>query len=120
MESKVLEFINNNWFLIVIAIAVMVYAIDELIKIRKKEKIEVAKHLIAAGIDAIVAEAELKYADYKKSGHLKRLYVIQTIYEKYPIFNKVANQEELFDWIDKLIEQAMVRLKLSISEIDKK
>lgn len=120
MVSKVLEFISDNWFLIVITIVVITYIIDELVKRSEEEEIATAKHLIAVNIDAIVAEAELKFADYEKSGQIKRSYVIQTIYEKYPIFSKIVEQEELLDWIDKLIEQAVARLKLTISEIDGK
>lgn len=120
MGAKVMEFINDNWFVIAIVIAIVAYVIEEWVKRSEVEKIVIAKHLIAVSIDAIVAEAELKFADYEKSGQLKRSYVIQTIYEKYPIFSKVVEQEELLDWIDKLIEQAVARLKLTISEIDRK
>lgn len=120
MGAKTLEFINDNWFVLAIFIAVVIYVVEELVKRSEEERIAAAKHLIAVSIDAIVAEAELKFADYEKSGQLKRSYVIQTIYEKYPVFSKVVEQEELFDWIDKLIEQAVARLKLTISEIDRK
>lgn len=120
MGTKVISFINDNWFLIIVVIALIIYVAQNLIQHSKEEKIALVKHLIAVSIDAIVAEAEEKYADYKKSGLFKRAYVIQTIYEKYPVLNRIAEQEEFLDWLDKLIEQSVARLKLTISEIDRK
>lgn len=120
MGVKIFEFIRENWFVIVISVAVVIYTVEELLILSKEEKIALAKHLIAIGIDAMVAEAEFKFADYEKSGQLKRSYVIQMIYEKYPELNKVIEQEEILDWIDKLIENSVARLKTTISEIDRK
>ena len=120
MDAKVLEFIGENWFFIVIAIAVVIYTADEILKRRSKEKVLIAKRLIAISIDAIVAEAEWKFEDYEKSGQFKRSYVIQTIYNKYPALNKVLEQEELLSWIDKLTEDSVARLKATIYDIDRK
>ena len=119
MYNKILQFIADNWFFIVIAIGVAIYTYEEIIKRSDEEKIVIAKHLIAVSIDALVAEAETKFADYEKSGQFKRSYVIQTIYEKYPVLNKVVEQELLLDWIGKLIEESVARLKAISSEIDK-
>lgn len=118
MGAEILEFIHENWFLIVIAVALIAYMIDELARYNNEEKVNLAKRLIAVSIDAIVSEAEWKFEDYEKAGYLKRSYVIQTIYEKYPELNKVAEQEELIDWITNLIEDSVAKLKSNISEIE--
>lgn len=120
MGVKIFEFIRENWFVIVISVAVVIYTVEELLILSKEEKVAAAKYIIVVSIDAIVAEAELKFADYEKAGHLKRSYVIQTIYEKHPELNKVIEQEEILDWIDKLIEISVARLKTTISDIDRK
>lgn len=110
MGTKILEFIRENWFVIAIAIAAIVYMIEDLVKRSEEEKVAIAKRIITVSIDAIVMEAETKYADYKKSGNLKRSYTIQTIYEKYPILLKVVDQETLIGWIDELIDSALSRI----------
>ena len=118
MCERIIQFITDNWFFIVIAIGVAIYVYEEVIQRSNKEKIIIAKHLVAVGIDALVAEAEIKFADYEKSGQFKRSYVIQIIFEKYPVLTKVVEQEQLLDWIDKLIEESVARLKMVAPKID--
>lgn len=120
MGTTIFEFIRENWFVIVIAIAIAIYTIEELLMLSKEEKIAAAKYIIAVSIDAIVAEAEQKFADYEKSGQLKRSYVIQMIYAKHPELSKAVEQEELIEWIDKLIEDSVARLRFKIIETDRK
>lgn len=120
MGVTVYEFICENWFVIVVAIAVVIYTVEKTLMLSQEERIAMAKYIIAVSIDAIVAEAEEKFADYEKSGQLKRSYVIQTIYTKHPEFGRTVEQEELIEWIDKLIEDSVARLRIGESESDRK
>lgn len=120
MCDRILQFIADNWFFIVIGIGVAIYTYEELKRRSDQEKIKIAKHLIAISIDALVSEAEERFADYKNAGQFKRAYVIQIIFDKYPILSRVIEQEQLLDWIDKLIEESVARLKMIASDIDSK
>ena len=120
MGAKALEFIGSNWFFIIIAINVVIYTYEEMSRRNNEEKVAIAKHLIAISIDALVSEAETKFANNEKSGQLKRSYVIQTVFEKYPVLNNIIEQEALIDWIDKLIEESVSRLRLTVSEFERK
>lgn len=63
----------------------------------------------------LVSEAEIKYSDIKKSGAIKRSWVIAEIYKKYPILARAVNQQELTDWIDERIDEALIELRKILS-----
>lgn len=108
-----LTFLNNNWTTIIVIIGLLL-AIFKRIKHfatkSKDEKINIAMSQIKEIILKIVAEVEDSYDGHNK-GSIKRSEVINQIYERYPILSKVSNQETLTEWIDNLIDEALVTLK---------
>ena len=38
---------------------------------------------------------------------MKRAWVVEKIFETYPILSKVTNQEELIKWIDEVIDESL-------------
>ena len=59
----------------------------------------------------LVTEAEDDYIETKKAGQIKRSQVINQIYEKFPILNRIMEQEEFLDWLDAEIDNALDTLK---------
>lgn len=114
-----LEFINNNWTLItvIIGLGLMVYKkVSDYLGKSQEEKIEMAKSQLSTVILSMVSEAEKSYAEFKGSGSVKRAQVIGEIYQQYPILAKIANQDELLEYIDKLIDEALETVRKVIKE----
>lgn len=105
-----LEFINNNWTSITIIIGLVVAIVSKVRNYLNKsdeEKIAIAKEQIREIALKLVSDAEVDYAEWTKSGSIKRSQVIEQIFEKYPILSKVTNQEELIGWLDDVIDEAL-------------
>lgn len=109
-----LQFINNNWTLIIIIIGLIITIYEKIkkyIKTSNKEKIDIAKEQIKEVILKLVSDAEVDYEEWNKAGSIKRSQVIEQIFSKYPILSKEMNQEELISWIDNVIDESLNTLR---------
>lgn len=105
-----LMMINNNWptIVVIIGLCIMVYRkIKDFVYLSEDEKIKAAKEQLSSVVLSLVSSAEIQYKDYQKAGEIKRSQVIDEIFKKYPILSKVTDQEELLQYIDNLIDEAL-------------
>lgn len=105
-----LEFVNNNWglFMILLALILSIYVkVKGFIKLTPEQKIDIAKKAIKENILAYISDSEKTWLDYKKTGQVKRSEVISKIYNDYPILKEYINQEELIEFIDSLIDESL-------------
>lgn len=114
-----LQFINDNWTSIMVIIGLCV-AIGRKAKnyFNKSddEKIAIAKTQIHEMILKMITDAEEDYEEWNKAGSIKRSQVIGVIFNTYPVLSKVVNQEELIQWIDDEIDNALIILRKVIEE----
>lgn len=106
--------LNQNWTTILIIVGLIAgmwqKGLDYFSKPRQKQ-IQIVKSQIQQIILMLVTEAEEGYEETKKAGQIKRSQVIYQIYEKFPILNRIMNQEEFLDWLDAEIDNALDTLK---------
>lgn len=109
-----LSFIDKNWTMIcaivVLAMAITKKAIAFFSKSRE-EQVEIAKAQINETMLKLVTRAEISYAEWIKSGAIKRAEVIDEIFNMYPILSKVSNQTEIIAWIDDAIDKALETMR---------
>lgn len=114
-----LMFVNEHWTEIVV-IAGLGLAIWKKVKsyLQKtdEEKIQIAKDQLRETILKFVTKAEIDYDDWVKAGAVKRAQVIDEIFAKYPILNRVTNQESLISEIDTMIDEALNELREILSK----
>ena len=114
-----LMFVNEHWTEIVV-IAGLGLAIwkkaEAYLKKTDEEKIQIAKDQIRDTIVKFVTKAEVDYDDWVKAGAVKRTQVIDEIFAKYPILNRVTNQESLISEIDIMIDEALNELREILSK----
>lgn len=120
--TKFLQFVNDNWtvIIIIISLGIALYQkIKTFISKSDEQKIEVAKQQIKEIILKLISDAEYDYEEYVKAGSIKRAQVIQEIFENYPILSKVTDQTELVKWIDDAIDNALNTLReiVEVNEI---
>lgn len=118
-----LEFLNNNWTIIVVIIGLAIAAFEKIksyLSTTKEEKIAIAKAQIQETVLQLVTEAELEYEEWVSAGSIKRAQVIAEIYEEFPILSKITDQESLIAWIDEAIDNALETLRsiLANNEVD--
>jgi hypothetical protein len=114
-----LELINQNWTLItvIIGLGILVFKrIKSYLSLSEQEKIDLALKQIRVTALKMVTDAECVYEDWKKAGAIKRSEVINEIFEKYPILNKVTDQETLIKTLDDIIDDALVEMRKIIEE----
>ena len=63
-----------------------------------------------------ISDAEEEYEKWVEAGSVKRAKVMEEIFKQYPILSKVTNQEELIQWIDTQIDDALVELRKIIEK----
>ena len=117
-----LSLINDNWttILVIVGLALALWKkIESYSKLSTDKKIEIAKKQISENILKLITQAEKDYAEWEKSGSIKRSEVISEIYKEYPILAKVVNQEELVKWIDEQIDNALPTLMDIIKQNEK-
>ena len=117
-----LSLINDNWttILVIVGLALALWKkIESYSKLSTDKKIEIAKKQISENILKLITQAEKDYAEWEKSGSIKRSEVISEIYKEYPILAKVVNQEELVKWIDEQIDNALPTLREIIKQNEK-
>lgn len=114
-----LMFVNEHWTEIVV-IAGLGLAIwkkaEAYLKKTDEEKIQIAKDQLRETILKFVTKAEVDYDDWVKAGAVKRAQVIDEIFAKYPILNRVTNQESLISEIDIMIDKALNELREILSK----
>ena len=114
-----LMFVNEHWTEIVV-IAGLGLAIwkksEAYLKKTDEEKIQIAKDQLRETILKFVTKAEVDYDDWAKAGAVKRAQVIDEIFAKYPILNRVTNQESLISEIDTMIDEALNELREILSK----
>lgn len=109
--------VNNNWatIVVVIGLGLMVYKkVKDFVFMSTDEKIEAAKSQLSSVILSLVQSAEIQYKDYSSAGEIKRSQVIDEIFTKYPILNKVTDQESLLAYIDQLIDEALETVRQTV------
>ena len=114
--KDVLEAANNYWTLVVVIIGLsnaLYEKIQKYLQTSKEEKIEMAKTALKENLLKYMADAEIEWSDYEKSGEIKRAQVISKIYEDYPILKEYLNQEELIKYIDSEID----KLKVTVDKV---
>lgn len=109
-----LQFINDNWTVIIIIIALIITIVKKAISFfnkSDKEKIDIAKKQIQQTVLKLVTDAEEDYQEWVDAGAIKRSQVIKKIFEMYPILSKATNQEELVSWIDNVIDESLETMR---------
>jgi hypothetical protein len=118
-----LELINDNWPAIVVCIGLII-AIYKKVKsylaLSEDEKIQEAKAQLDKVVLSLVSKAEVNYQDYASAGQIKRSEVIAEIYKQYPVLSKVVDQEELLDYIDELINEALKTVREIVRKDEEK
>lgn len=114
-----LQFINDNWTVIVIIISLCVALyrkIKAFLQTSNDDKIKAAKVQAKESMLKWITDAEVDYADWVKAGSIKRSQVIQKVFEMYPVLAKITNQEEIIAWIDDQINTALKELRKIVAE----
>lgn len=114
-----LQFVNDNWTSIIIIISLIVAIVQKVKKYFAKsteEQIATAKSQISEIVLKLITDAEVDYKDWEKAGSIKRSQVIQKIFDEYPILAKVADQEEVVNWIDEMIDTSLKELRNIVAE----
>lgn len=109
-----LSFLNENWTMILVCIGIVVSIVRKTLLFFSKtdeERIDIVKEQIRHTILKLITDAEEDYAEWNKSGAIKRSQVIEQIFEMYPILSKVVNQNELIKFIDEQIDKSLVTLR---------
>lgn len=112
--NNVLMFLNNHWTEITIGAGLVIVLIKKakaFMKQSDEEKIQNALKQAKEIILKSVTKAEIDYAEWKKSGAIKRAQVLAEIFEKYPILSKVTDQETLIELLDSYIDEALETLR---------
>lgn len=119
--KNTLQYVNDNWSTIIVIIGLLLglyVKVNTYLKTSKEEKISIAKKALSETILKKVSDAEIDWADYKKSGSIKRAQVLENIYKDYPILKEVVEQEELVKWIDSLIDDGLKTITSVINDDD--
>lgn len=109
-----LTFVNDNWttIAVIIGLGIAVYKkIRAFLKKTNDEKFEIAKAQIKEICLKLITDAEVDYDSWNKAGSIKRSQVIDLIFTKFPILNKVTNQETVIAFIDDTINESLKTLR---------
>ena len=114
-----LQFINDNWTSIIIIISLVIAIVQKAKSYFSKsnqEKIESAKAQIKQIVLKFITDAEVDDSSWEKAGSIKRAQVIQKIFAEYPILAKVSNQDEIVEFIDNAINDALKEMRKIFAE----
>jgi hypothetical protein len=114
-----IEFINDNWTMLVFVAclaATVVRMVVNFINRPDDEKIEIVKAQIKQVMLKFVTEAEWDFIEWEKAGEIKRAQVIDRIFDTYPILSTIVNQEDIINWLDKIIDESLDVLRKIIKE----
>lgn len=123
--KNTVEFINDNWSMICVCIVILIGLYNKIVRTVKKftsgNKEDIVKNIVDNLQDEIlkmISDAEVYWADYEKSGDIKRSKVIADIFEKYPILAEYVDRQYILDVIDELIEEAKPTMDKIINNIE--
>lgn len=111
--------VNEHWteIIVVAGLALAVWKkASTYLKKSDDEKIKIAKEQIRETMLKLVTEAELDYNNWVKAGAVKRAQVVEIIFQKYPVLNRVTDQESLIKWIDEMIDEALKEMRSIIGQ----
>jgi hypothetical protein len=111
--------LKDNWLTLVIDLILIAEIIKQVyvfMNKSKEQKIEIIKAKINEIMLNYVKQAEDDYSDVVKAGALKRAQVIQQLYTDYPELSTVINQEEVINYLDESIDNALKTLREIIKE----
>lgn len=114
-----LDFLNENWTMITAIIVLAISIGKKIVDFSQKSKAEqlaIAKAQINETMLKWVTEAEKNYLQWVSAGAIKRSQVIDQIFKEYPILSKVANQEEIIQWLDDTIDEALKAMRKIFEE----
>lgn len=114
-----LDFLNENWTMITAIIVLAISIGKKIVDFSQKSKAEqlaIAKAQINETMLKWVTEAEKNYLQWVSAGAIKRSQVIDQIFKEYPILSKVANQEEIIQWLDDTIDGALKAMRKIFEE----
>lgn len=109
-----LQFLSNNWTVILVDIGLIISIVQKTkcwFSKSKEERYKIAKQQIREIILKKITVAEIDFAEWNKSGSIKRSQVIDEIYSQYPILNKITDQSEVIAWLDEEIDNALKTLR---------
>lgn len=109
-----LMFVNNHWTEIIVIIGLLLAVgkkVAAYLNMSDDEKIAIAKKQLGETMLKLVTQAEKDYNAWVQAGAVKRSEVIDAIFQKYPILNRVTDQEALIAEIDKMIDAALVEMR---------
>ena len=118
-----LQFIEANWTTILICLGIVIGLYQRAkvyFKKDKQERYEIAKQQIKEIMLKKITTAEIDFAEWNKSGSIKRSQVIEEIYKQFPILSKVADQEAVVAWIDEEINNSLKTLRTVVKENENK
>lgn len=67
--------------------------------------------IVKASVLKLMTDAEIDFANYKKSGEIKKSQVISNIYKQFPELQKVKDQGELQKELSDIIEGEMEKIR---------
>ena len=114
-----LQFVNDNWTSIVIILGLCVALYEKIKAFLSKsnaEKIEAAKAQLKEVMLKLITDAEVDYESWNKAGSIKRSQLIQKIFSDYPVLSRVTDKQEIINWIDTTINDALKTLRKIVAE----
>ena len=117
-----LMFVNNHWTEIIVIIGLLLAVgkkVAAYLNMSDDEKIAIAKKQLGETMLKLVTQAEKDYNAWVQAGAVKRSEVIDAIFQKYPILNRVTDQDTLIAEIDKMIDAALVEMREIFSKNQK-
>ena len=118
-----LQLIEANYMTILVCIGIIIGLYQKakiFFKKDKQERYEIAKQQIREVMLKKITTAEIDFAEWNKSGSIKRSQVIEEIYKQFPILSKVADQEAVVAWIDEEINNSLKTLRTVVKENENK
>lgn len=119
--KNTITLIQENWTNILIVISFVIVAakkVIEYIKMSKEERVEAALKIIKSELLKIMADAEIEWEEYKKSGEIKKSQVITEIYNKFPFLKDYIDQDELIKRITEMIDEEKEKMDKIINNND--
>ena len=118
-----LQLIEANYMTILVCIGIIIGLYQKakiFFKKDKQERYEIAKQQIREVMLKKITTAEIDFAEWNKSGSIKRSQVIEEIYKQFPILSKMADQEAVVAWIDEEINNSLKTLRTVVKENENK
>lgn len=112
--QNLLLFINSNWTAIIIIVGLinaLIIRVRNYMSKSQEEKVAIAKAQIKEIILKLCTEAEMDYLEWVSAGSIKRSQVIDEIFATYPVLSKITNQDEVIEWIDDMIDEALETMR---------